>query len=172
MKRVFLVSASLLPASAMFCGAVQADLGSAEDGVGDKALSGTIYDAWCGNKSNEDCKVKFENDRLIVNNGNGITASQIEDITMNSRLFVDNRDPNNKGGDHGARCIDHRGIESFYRPSCQVHFWIEYNDAYGETRNALVRFRNQARAYQFQEDIEAWSGIKFRERGPSVQIVN
>ena len=96
MKRVFLVSASLLPASAMFCGAVQADLGSAEDGVGDNALSGTIYDAWCGNKSNEDCQVMFENDRLIVNNGSGITVEQVTSITINERLFVKNRDPDNK----------------------------------------------------------------------------
>ena len=78
MKRLFVATASLLSASALLCGAVQADLGSAEDGIGEKKLSGTIYDAWCGNKSNEDCKVKFENDRLIVNNGSGITVEQVK----------------------------------------------------------------------------------------------
>ena len=172
MKRVFLVSASLLSASAMLCGAVQADLGSAEDGVGDNALSGTIYDAWCGNKSNEDCQVMFENDRLIVNNGSGITVEQVTSITINERLFVKNRDPDNKGGDHGLRCNDPGAPNAYYRPSCQVHFWIEYNNSSGDKRNALIRFKNKDRAYQLQDDLEACSGIKFRERGPSVQIVN
>ncbi len=48
MKRLFVATASLLSASAILCGAVQADLGAAEDGDDNNGLSGVIYQPWCG----------------------------------------------------------------------------------------------------------------------------
>lgn len=156
----------------MLFGSAQAELGSVEVGLSDKKLSGTIYDAWCGNEKNADCKIKLDNERLIVNNGSGITVEQVTSIKIDERLFVKNRDPDNKGADHGLRCNLPGAPNAYYRPSCQVHFWIEYNDSSGDKRNALIRFKNKDRAYQLQDDLEAWSGIKFRERGPSVKIVH
>ena len=168
MKRVLLASAALLSTSAMLCSAVQADLGSAEAGIENKKLSDTVYDAWCGSKNNTDCKVKFEDGRLIVNDGKGITADQVLDMRQMWMLFFEEAKRKNTG-DHGAKC--HGAFGGSTRPSCHNHFVIEYMDSSGESRIALIRFRHAARSYQFQADLETWSGKTFRERGPSIEIV-
>ncbi len=156
MKRLFVAAASLLSASAILCGAVQADLGAAEDGDDNNGLSGVVYQPWCGYKSNTKCNVKFENDRLIVNNGSGITASQLQSITVKWQKFYNhNKDENNP--EHGERCL-------YPIKSCQLHFRIQYKDTSGRIRNALIRFRWILRSQQFQDDIEEWSGMKYRVR--------
>lgn len=167
MKKLLLITASLLSTSSILCEAARADLGSAEDGLGKKTLSGTIFDAWCGDNKNTDCKVKFENGRLIVNGGSGITAEQVTSLTMNHRIFAVDNNKYESGKEHGHRCMDHVGKESYAIGSCQVHFWIEYKDSSGNTRNALIRLKRKVRANQLEDDLEAWSGIKLREHGSS-----
>jgi len=173
MKRLLLASAALLSTSAMLCSAVQADLGPAGDGIEDKKLpytvSNTVYDAWCGSKNNTDCKVKFEDGRLIVNDGKGITADQVLDMRQMWMLFFEEAKRKNTG-DHGAKC--HGAFGGSTRPSCHNHFVIEYMDSSGESRIALIRFRHGTRSNMFYNDLANWSGMtfgKYSERRPSIE---
>ena len=146
-----------------------ANLGDAEDGM-ENRVSDRIYEAWCGSKTNKDCKVKFRNNRMIVNEGTGITKDQLLSISREKILFMSSRKSKQDQLDHGAPC----GPDTFdrNRPSCQSHFFIKYKDMSGNLRNALIRFgsRSTGRAGQFKNDIENWSGIKFRKIGPSIKL--
>ena len=58
----------------------RSDLGGA-DITGSGLTTGNTYDAWCGNDF-VDCKVQFSNGRLIVDDGKGILASQLDNVVF------------------------------------------------------------------------------------------
>jgi len=173
MKRVFLVSASLLSASAMLCGAVQADLGSAEDGhLNRSKASDRIYEAYCGSIENKKCEVRFLDGRLIVNEGKGISADQVTKVQQRYLLFFNSRKSKQQKADHGGTCIIGGTAYELERPSCQDHIYIQYNDEEGNSKKGLFRFQHKASGRAFRMDLELWSGLELRERGPSIKIVN
>lgn len=58
----------------------QADLDDANmSNIESRTPSEKVYEAWCGVNQN-DCKVKFRNGRMIVNNGSGITSNQVLEL--------------------------------------------------------------------------------------------
>ena len=77
----------------MFPTFANADLGDADlQKSGSNATSTKVYDAWCGRfpftfrkPKGVDCKVRFENRRLIVNQGKGITPDQVVNVKLERR---------------------------------------------------------------------------------------
>jgi len=172
MKKLFLATASLLSISSILCGAVQADLGTAEEGFENiNNASERIYEAYCGSVENRKCEVKFREGRMIVNGSSGISADQVTKIRQQYLLFFDKRKTKQQQSDHGGTCLIGGTIHALERPSCQNHIYIQYEDTAGKKRKGLFRFQHKASGNAFLIDIELWSGMELRERGPSIKIV-
>ena len=71
----------------------------------------------------------------------------------------------------GGTCLIGGTIHALERPSCQNHIYIQYEDTAGKKRKGLFRFQHKASGNAFLIDIELWSGMELRERGPSIKIV-
>ena len=146
-KKLFLASLLFLPAP------VLADLGGADITAPGSRTTGNTYDAWCGDKY-EDCKVKFEDGKLIVNDGDGIYPSQLTDVLLGHicRRFV------------------------FGMPDCMMQsqlnkeWTITYTDSLSRTRTAKITLLHQKTADNFQQDFQIWQNRVMRPVGPSVKI--
>ena len=147
MKKLFLASLLLLPAP------VFADLGGADITAPGSRTTGNTYDAWCGDEY-EDCKVKFEDGKLIVNDGDGIYPSQLTDVLLGHicRRFV------------------------FGMPDCMMQsqlnkeWTITYTDSLSRTRTAKITLLHQKTADNFQQDFQIWQNRVMRPVGPSIKI--
>ena len=78
--RRFLFAAVLVGTSVAAVLPARSDLGGA-DITGSGLTTGNTYDAWCGNDF-VDCRVQVSNGRLIVDNGKGIQASQLDSVVF------------------------------------------------------------------------------------------
>lgn len=134
---------------------VFAGLGGADVTTPGSRTTENTYDAWCGKKF-QDCKVKFEDGKLIVNDGDGIYPSQITGVLLQHicRRFV------------------------FGLPDCMMQYqlnkeWtITYIDSSSLTRTAKITLSHQETADNFEQDFQIWQNKIMRPVGPSIQMVD
>jgi len=132
--------------------AAVADLGKADVTEENSRTSGSNYAAWCS-RNRIDCKVSFKNSRLIIDDGDGITASQVSSIYKE------------------AICRQYRfGIQSCFPSQYDKDFYITYKSNSGSEKTAQITIKHQATADQFQRDLEIWFGSILRPIGPSLKI--
>ena len=104
----------------------------------------------------EDCKVAFENKRLKINDGRGITKRQVVSIHKSricrkpSALFP--------------------AVKSCFKVDYDKDFKITYrtyddNFSTTQTRTAMVTFRDESTSIRFQSDLETWFGDQLRKVG-------
>ena len=155
-----IVSAALCTATLFTPPIALADLGAADSGER-RELSGRSHEAWCGTKSNTNCRVKFQDGRMTVDGGSGITASQIKQVIHSEKFFADHA-----GYRKGGKC-EWLGLGPKH---CHEHFEFQYVADDGTTRWATIRFMNRQAAGGFQADVEAWIGQPLRSIGPSVKL--
>ena len=149
MKRLFLVLFLFGLISPVF-----ADLGEADlEESGSNATSTKIYDALCGKEPRKDCKVKFLNGRLIVNNGKGISKEQLVEITRE------------------IEC------EPTFWWNCnaapEVNAYKVYRISYSSNnalKTGIITFHHYPTDQMFKSDLQIWMGKPLREVGPSIRI--
>lgn len=130
----------------------RSDLGGA-DITGSGLTTGNTYDAWCGNDF-VDCKVQFSNGRLIVDDGKGILASQLDSVVFD-RI-----------------CRDYAlGMPNCFSYQYNKEWTIKYRDSSGSLRTGKISFRHERTADSFKQDFETWQNSVMRPIGPSIQIV-
>ena len=130
----------------------RSDLGGA-DITGSGFTTGNTYDAWCGNDF-VDCKVQFSDGRLIVDEGSGILASQIQSVVFN-RI-----------------CRNYAlGMPNCFSYQYNKEWAIKYRDSSGILRTGKISFRHERTANAFKQDFEIWQDSVMRPVGPSIQIV-
>jgi hypothetical protein len=137
----------------------KSDLGDADiTGPTGSSTTGNMFDAWCGEKRSN-CKIAFINDRLVAGSGQGITQQQYRSVKKNHvcryRSF----------GILDCASID--GTARYY----DKEFVISYTANDGDTRTALITFRNQRVSDKFERDLEIWSQKILRPVGPSVELL-
>lgn len=130
MKRSVLIAALMCAIPS----AVYADLGSAEieQYRQPPVMSGKVFDAKCGKKSKK-CKIKFVGDRLIIDNGAGITASQLLDV-KSEKVHTGN------------------WISSWHYHS----YDLKYVSDSGEEKVGAFRFYNDGVNDSFKKDLQVW----------------
>ena len=141
--RRFLAAAAFIGASLLATAPARADLGAADTAIGG---SNRIYDALCG-KNEKDCRVAFKNDRLIVDNGDGIGLSQLIGLTY-EKIHT---------GDWLSTWHFHE-----YR--------VRYRAENGATSVGIIRFKNDGTSDDFKRDFQDWTGEPLRIVGPSVKL--
>ena len=149
-------AALITPTSAL------ADLGAADSGER-RELSGYKHKAWCGTKANTDCIVEFDQERMKVDGGKGITTSQLKAVLRDEKMHKGVRSLA-----RGASCGQYNNTVS--PGHCQVFFEFNYTDDDGQERWATIRFVNRVAAISFKSDVEAWFGQPLRTVGPSVKL--
>ena len=139
-----------------------ADLGGADiTGRNGSTSSGIKYEARCGLKL-EKCEVSFKGERLIVDEGQGISLSQFISVTTDRTCR--------------QRSILLPMFKSCYESQYDKDFIITYRASDGEKRSALIAFRpgyllQGVDAYQsFERDLQIWIGDVLRPIGPSIQV--
>ena len=137
----------------------QADLGVADSKSSSRELSGVTHKAWCGTKGNRDCDVRIVDGRLKVDDGIGITPSQIKELIYSQKMGQ-----HNSYWHKGTPC-PHSGFKH-----CHSFFEINYISSEGKPRWATIRFANHGAALVLKADIEAWTGKTLRRIGPSIRL--
>ena len=131
MRRLLLGLILVLPTAAY------ADLGAAETDVAE------TFDAYCG-RSGNDCKVSFEEDRLRVDGGSGITRDQVIAFKYTGPDI----------------CVF----------SCPDLPWVvSYRNEQGEIKTAKFIFRHAPTSIRFGQALEVFAG-PVRKLGPSVEV--
>ena len=158
MKRLLLLA---LTAGLLSPIAAKADLGDADlKKSGSNATSTKVYNAWCGRfpftfrkPKGVDCKVRFENRRLIVNQGKGITPDQLINVKLE------------------RRCKDTAlWVTCGYPNEEDKRYTFTYKSSMWEQKTAMITFRDQDTDNQFRSDLETWMGKPLRRIGPSIRI--
>lgn len=144
MKRLFVATASLLSASAILCGAVQADLGEAEQSV-----QVSDFDAFCS-KSGNKCRVSFTSERMIVSGGKGIARQQI------IRIW----------GDREMRGFWDRTPGNYYHPV----YYVTYRKEDGSDATGKFLFIDESAGSKFWNALNVFLGPGRRPIGPSIKI--
>ena len=113
----------------LFATPAMADLGEAEIPA---SMSGQIYNAVCG-KDNEDCTLEFVEDRFKVDNGLGISATQL-------------------------RKIKHEKVHTgdLLRTWHYNAYSFMYTSKNGEIREGSFRFYNDKINEKFKNDLTIW----------------
>lgn len=160
--------AAIAIGASIFCAIpAKADLGAA-DSNSNKDLSGKSHKAFCGNsEKNVNCTITFEDNRLKVDDSDGILSSQIREVlfipgkvTKTTKLLFSST------ALKGDRCGT-VGIRSY----CQLFYEINYQSSSGESKWVTIRFSNKNSSASFRSDIEAWSGLPLRLIDANVKIV-
>ena len=141
-----IAAAAVIGASFIGSSPVNAGLGEAEAGTK------RTFDAYCGSKGN-DCKVKFTDDRLTVNNSDGIDKGQIVKYQFSQDF----------------RC----GTGLLTRNSCSGRgtALVIYNENGVEGSGTFI-FTNRRTFDEFSGALSAFCGGSCRPIGPSVRIEN
>ena len=100
-----------------------------------------VYKAWCG-VDQKDCKVKFRNGRMIVNEGSGITSAQV--IELERRIAYRAKLMN---------CTADRWREEHG----QKEYAIKYRSD-SVTKSALITFVHSPTDQKFKRDLQKWIG--------------
>ena len=139
-----------------------ANLGGADiTGPKGSPTSGAKYEALCGLKL-EKCEVTFKDERLIVDEGQGISLPQFISVTTDRTCR--------------QRAILLPMLKSCYPSQYDKDFTITYRSDSGEKRSALLVFRpgyllQGVEAYQsFQRDLQVWIGDVIRPIGPNIKV--
>jgi hypothetical protein len=130
----------------------KADLGSADVTKPGTGSSGNSYQAWCGEKK-ENCKVRFSDGRLVVNNGNGIQRTQVINTYFERvcrRYFL--------------------GLPDCFRHQFDKEYTITYLDSNSSERSALITFSHEKTYKKFDADFRIWADRILRPVGPSIVI--
>jgi len=139
---LFVISLSLV--ANYWCIPARADLGPAET-----EMKTSAFDAWCG-KRNNNCKVSFEVDRLLVNGKDGIDKSQILRIWSDKEL----------------RNFWDRNPMSYY----QDVYYVTYRKSDGSEGTGRFIFLNHQASSQFWNQLQIFLGPDRREVGPSIKV--
>ncbi len=135
MKRLLLAQLALILISSS---PAIADLGPAETDVTE------TFDAYCGKVGNK-CKVTFEEGKMRVNNGKGITRDQLlRSKYMGPELYLIWQSP-------------------------EFPWVLSYRNSSGEIKTAKIIFKHNKTAGRFRQALEVFSGPT-RELGPSVEV--
>ena len=132
----------------------KADLGGADVVGGDSDINKT-YDAWCGDKR-VGCKVTFSDQRLIVDDGEGITPDQFLSVKKTRSCR--------------QKSAIMPWVKSCFYEQQDKDFKISYTGSNGERRGAVIVFKHEDTANDFERDLELWSGGMLRPLGPSIEI--
>ena len=152
--RNILFLAFSIPFSFLFLQPAKADLEGADLTL-PAGGTGNTYEAWCGQDRN-DCKVKFVGNRLVVNDGKGITKDQMTRI-------------------HKTLTCRQKSFGSFGPPSCfksqyDKDYSLSYDSSSGVNKTALITIRHQKTADDFDRDLQIFIGDFLREIGPSFTL--
>ena len=133
-KRLLAIS----PLALMLLGTqVYADLGSAETEIAE------TFDAYCGKRGN-DCRVTFEEARMRVDDGKGITRDQLISFKYTGPDL----------------CVF----------SCPDLPWVlSYKNSEGEIKTARIIFRHGPTNIRFGQALEVFAGPT-RKLGPSIKV--
>ena len=133
MKRLVVITGLMVVSST----AAYADLGGAEiesaEPNAKSTMSGRVFDAKCGAK-NIDCKIRFSEERFIVDKGSGITAAQLIDVKSEKV--------------HTGNWISTWHYHS-YNFKCA--------SSSGEEREGAFRFYNDKVNEAFKRDLKIWT---------------
>ena len=158
MKRLLLL-ASLL--SVLGGNAAKADLGGADiTGSSGDTTTGRTYKARCGADTKK-CTVSFKDEKLIVNDGDGIYRDQFVNVVLKKECT--------------QRSILLPWVTSCFQNQLDWAFTITYDDDNGDRRSALITFRPRYlatgatdRAREFERDLQVWVEDVLRPIGPSI----
>ena len=135
MKYLLLLSTLLLSTPPSFGQLGSADVSNFEE----RQIVRTEWDAWCGEKRVE-CKVKFQNGRLSVDDSEGILPGQVVSIGIfrwcRQRAF---------------------GFPNCFLVSADKDYTLKYLDSDGSTRMATFSIKNWEAAPTFYSDLGVWS---------------
>ena len=157
--------AALLPflLYSLWLQAARADLDGADiTGPKGQTTTGQSYEARCGIKK-EKCKVSFEGEKLIVNDGDGIYSNQFVSVVLTRECT--------------QRSFLMPWVVSCFQNQLDWDFTITYKSADGNQRTALISFMPRYlntnptdRARSFQRDLQIWAENVLRPIGPSIKI--
>ena len=139
MKRLLLLAltAGLLSPIAAKADLVEANLST--DQVAKRTTpSNDVYEAWCGvvtKESKIDCLVQFKNDRLTVNNSTGVSPKEITT----------------------TKFVQDCKFGAFHSRKCTMSYSFDYPSG-GETKTALITYKNHKTNKKFMKDLELWLG--------------
>jgi hypothetical protein len=136
-------------AIAIIC--VRPSSSSADLGPAEAEMKTTSFQAWCGKRKNN-CTVSFEEDRLVVNNKDGISRSQILRIWSDKEM----------------RDFRDRNPMSYY----QDVYYVTYKKSDGSDGTGRFIFLNHQVSAQFWNQLQVFLGPGRREVGPSIKVEN
>lgn len=141
----------------------KADLGGADiTGPSGDTTTGRTYKARCGAKK-EKCTVSFADEKLIVNNGDGIYRDQFVNVILKKECT--------------QRSILMPWITSCFSNQYDWAFTLTYDDDEQNRRSALITFMPRYfatgatdRAREFERDLQVWAEDVLRPIGPSITV--
>lgn len=155
--RRFLATAAFISAALLAVNPVRADLGAA-DIEREKSLnfsSGKMHKAWC-KKVGNNCRIKFKNGRMSVDNSKGIESNQVVSITE--------RQVPQDAKNCGLICV-------YNQNAVDYEYSIKYTTTSDDTRSARILFSGDSNGWKFfRKDLEDWTGEPLRIVGPTVKL--
>lgn len=149
--------------SPLWLQAARADLDGADiTGPKGQTTTGQSYEARCGIKK-EKCKVSFEGEKLVVNEGDGIYRNQFVSAVLTRECT--------------QRALLMPWVTSCFQNQLDWDFTITYKSSDGSQRTALISFMPRYFntgptdiARSFERDLQIWAENVLRPIGPSILI--
>lgn len=139
MSNLLILVIIVIQALGAFSNKAIADLGDANTSIESSKIKQTEFDAWCA-KKNVDCLVKIEGDRLIVNEGIGISSNQLLQWSKNESYK------------------DRLGL--FIRPHYLYTYLLKYKTITGELKEGKIIFQNTKYSDSFYKQLQRWAPSK------------
>ena len=135
------------------------DMGGADILGPDSEIDEDGFKAFCGPKS-KPCRVSFQDGRLSINKGRGITRNQLIRVTTD------------------RTCRERfMGIPNCYEHQYDFDYTFTYRDLKGNERAALIAFRpgnmlgrGNLPHQAFKRELQVWVNDVLRPIGPSIEI--